>query len=379
MKIKDVKAFPVSFPLEVPARDATGVWRHWNTVIVKIIADNGACGFGEIGPIHGGGIPIFEAIVNHKLKDLIIGEDAFAREKLYEKMLGRGTSSYALGTKGAIVTAVAGIDIALWDLAGKALKTPVYQLLGGCVHEKIPAYASGFFGKAGRALSPDECAEEAKQYADQGFKGIKMKVGFDPKTDIANLEKVRKTIGPDIGIMVDANQSYSYPEAVRMANRFADYDLTLLEEPIPINDLDAMASLSSSVEVPIAAGENYYTRFEFRDVLVKRAVNIIQPDIIHAGGITECKKIASMASAWNIPCAPHIHATIGVAASIHFLAATPNAMMAEYITSGGSYRLRKELYGDAIRAVDGYVEVPQGSGLGIEVNEDVFEKYAPRS
>ena len=111
MKIKDVKAFPVSFPLEVPARDATGVWHHWNTVIVKIIADDGTCGYGEIGPIHGGGIPIFEAMVNHKLKDLILGEDPFAREKLYEKMLGRGTSSYALGTKGAIVTAVAGIDI----------------------------------------------------------------------------------------------------------------------------------------------------------------------------------------------------------------------------------------------------------------------------
>ena len=129
MKITDVEAFPISFPLETPAQDATGVWDSWNTVIVKITAEDGTFGYGEIGPIHGGGIPIFKAIVDHKLKSLVIGEDAFDRERLYEKMLGKGTSSYALGQKGAIVSGVAGIDIALWDLVGKILKVPVYKLL----------------------------------------------------------------------------------------------------------------------------------------------------------------------------------------------------------------------------------------------------------
>jgi len=379
MKIIDVHAFPIEFPLDTPAQDATGVWDSWNTVIVKITAEDGTFGYGEIGPIHGGGIPIFKAMVDHKLKAMVLGESVFDREKLYEKMLGRGTSSYALGQKGAIVSAVAGIDIALWDIIGKFLKTPVYRLLGGCVHEKIPAYASGFFGKSGRPLTPRECADEAKSYADEGFKGVKMKVGFGHKQDLLNLEAVRNALGPDLGIMVDANQSYSYHDVLKIADDLAAFDLTFLEEPLPINDLDAMAALVSAVKVPIAAGENYYTRFEFRDVLVKRAVNIIQPDIIHAGGITETQKIASMASAWNIPLAPHIHATVGVAASIHLLTAAPNTLAAEYITSGGSYKLRQALYGQAFMAQDGWVKATQEPGLGIHVNEEMFEKYCPKN
>jgi len=379
MKITDVQAFPVSFPLETPAQDATGVWHSWDTVIVKITTEDGTFGYGEIGPIHGGGIPIFKAMVDCKLRDLLIGEDAFDRERLYEKMVGRGTSSYALGQKGAIVTAVAGIDIALWDLVGKILEAPVYQLLGGCVHERIPAYASGFFGKSGRPLTPQECADEAKSYADQGFKGVKMKVGFGRKQDLLNLEAVRTALGPDLGIMVDANQGFSYHDVLKIAGELAAFDLTFLEEPLPINDLDAMAALVAAVDIPIAAGENYYTRFEFRDVLVKRAVNIVQPDIIHAGGITETKKIADMASAWNIPLAPHIHATVGVAASIHLLTSTPNTLAAEYITSGGSYRLRQALYGQAFMAEDGWIKATAQPGLGLDMNEEMFEKYYPKS
>lgn len=377
MKIKKVEAFPIAFPLDTPARDATGVWDSWNTVIVKITTEDGTFGYGEIGPIHGGGIPIFKAMVDHKLAGLLMGEDVFDRERLYEKMLGRGTSSYSLGQKGAIVSAVAGVDIALWDVAGKLLETPVYKLLGGRTHEKIPAYASGFFGKDGRALTSAESADEAKSYADQGFKGVKMKVGFGHKQDMCNLEAVRNALGPDLGIMVDANQSYSYHDVMKIAHDLAAFDLTFLEEPLPINDIDAMAALVKAVAVPIAAGENYYTRFEFRDILVKRAVNIVQPDIIHAGGITETKKIADMATAWNVPLAPHIHATVGVAASIHLLTATPNTLAAEYITSGGSYKLRQALCGQTFMAEDGWVRAPEEPGLGLRIDESMFETYRP--
>lgn len=378
MKIIDVQAYPVSFPLEVPSQDATGVWHDWSTVLVKITVENGLYGWGEIGPLHGGGVPVFAAIVNHKLKAMLLGEDAFDRERLYEKMLGRGTSSYAFGQKGAIVTAIAGIDIALWDLAGKLLETPVYKLLGGRVHERIPAYASGFFGKDGRPLTSEECGEEAKRYADEGFRGVKMKVGFGREQDLKNLEAVRTALGADLGIMVDANQGFSFHEVVRLAREMSAFNLTFLEEPLPINDLEAMAALVSAVDIPIAAGENYYTRFEFRDVIVKRAVNILQPDIIHAGGLSETWKIANMAGAWNMPFAPHIHATVGVAASIHLLTSLPNTLAAEYITSGGSYRLRKALYGEAFMAVDGYVTAPDAPGLGIDIRAEALEKYASK-
>ncbi len=377
MKIKSVEAFPVSFPLEVPSQDATGVWHDWSTVLVKITAEDGTYGWGEIGPLHGGGIAVFVAIVEHKLRDIILGEDCFDRERLYQKMLGRGTSSYAFGQKGAIVTAIAGIDIALWDLAGKLLDTPVYKMLGGATHKKIPAYASGFFGKEGRPLTPAECADEAKSYADQGFKGVKMKVGYGNESDLENLAAVRKALGPDLGIMVDANQGFSYHDVLKIAGRMAEFDLTFFEEPLPINDLDGMAELVKAVDFPIAAGENYYTRYEFREVISKRAVNIIQPDIIHAGGLTETRKIADMASAWNIPLAPHIHATVGTAASIHLLTSTPNTLAAEYITSGGSFQLRRELFGDEYIAEDGFVSASDKPGFGIEIRPEALEKFYP--
>jgi L-alanine-DL-glutamate epimerase-like enolase superfamily enzyme len=379
MKITNVQAFPIEFPLDEPALDATGIWPTWNTVIVKITAEDGTFGYGEIGPIHGGGIPIFTAMVDHKLKAMIMGESVFDRARLFEKMLGKGTSSYALGQKGAIVTAIAGIDIALYDLVGKILKTPVYNLLGGRVFDKIPAYASGFFGKSGRPLTPEECGDEAKSYADQGFKGIKMKVGFGEKQDLLNLEAVRKALGPELGIMVDANQSFSYHSVMKISRELAAFDLTFIEEPLPINDLDSMAALTTSLEVPVAAGENYYTRYEFREVMLKRAVNIIQPDVIHAGGLTETARVVAMAESMNIPLAPHIHATVGVSAAIHLLTAATNTLAAEYITTGGSYKLRKEMCGDTFLAEDGWIRANDEPGLGIHINEEVFEKYYPRN
>ncbi len=379
MKITNVQAFPIEFPLDEPALDATGIWLTWNTVIVKITAEDGTFGYGEIGPIHGGGIPIFKAMVDHKLKAMIMGESVFDRARLFEKMLGKGTSSYALGQKGAIVTAIAGIDIALYDLVGKILKTPVYNLLGGRVFDKIPAYASGFFGKSGRPLTPKECGDEAKSYADQGFKGIKMKVGFGEKQDLLNLEAVRKALGPMLGIMVDANQSFSYHSIMKISRELAAFDLTFIEEPLPINDLDSMAALTTSIEVPVAAGENYYTRYEFREVMLKRAVNIIQPDVIHAGGLTETARVVAMAESMNIPLAPHIHATVGVSAAIHLMTAATNTLAAEYITTGGSYKLRLEMCGDTFLAEDGWIRANDEPGLGIHINEEVFEKYYPRN
>lgn len=377
MKIVSVQPYPLSYPLEVPFQDATGVWTDWSTVLVKITAEDGSFGWGEIGPLHGGGIQVFNAIVEHKLAPLLIGENLFDREFLYGKMLGTGTSSYAFGQKGAIVTAIAGIDIALWDLAGKILDAPLYNLLGGKCHTKLPTYASGFFGKDGRNLTAEECGTEAQSYRDQGFKGIKMKIGFGRDIDLQNLEAVRTALGPDLGIMVDANQGFSYHDIVAFARDLAGFNLTFLEEPLPINDMDAMAELVKAIGIPVAAGENYYTRYEFRDLLVKRAVNIVQPDIIHAGGISETKKIIDMASCWNIPVAPHIHATVGVAASIQLLMSTPDVLAVEYITSGGSYELRKALCGDAFMVdSEGFISAPDRPGLGIEISEEALEQFA---
>jgi D-galactarolactone cycloisomerase len=298
------------------------------------------------------------------------------RERLYWKMLGHGTGAYAFGEKGAIVSAIAGIEMALWDLTGKVLKTPVYQLLGGRMHRRIPAYASGFFGKEGRPLTPEECVEEAQRYVDQGFKGVKMKIGYGRKQDLENLEAVRNTLGPDLGIMVDANQGFTVAQVLQLADELAAFDLTFLEEPISIHNVEGMSRLSASVPIPLAAGENYYTHREFRDLVVQRAVSVVQPDVIHVGGLGEAKKVAVLAQAFGMALSPHIHATIGVAASIHLLASCLPTLAAEYITSGGSYDLRLQLYGRSfVVDKEGYVPVPEEPGLGIQVNEEALERY----
>lgn len=375
MRIATVEAIPLEYPLETPSQDATGVWATWNTVLVRIRTDDGFEGWGEIGPVHGGGTLVYKSLVEHRLAPRLIGADPLRREHLWHEMLGTGTSAYAFGRSGAIVSAIAGVDIALWDIAGKAFNVPVYQMLGGKVHDRIPAYASGFFGKQGRALTPDECAEEAERYAREGFRGVKMKVGFGISVDRENLRAVRQVLGPDRGIMVDANQAFSLTQARRFVEECADLGLTFFEEPLPMHDLNGLAALSATSPVPIAAGENLYTRFEFREVFERRAVHIVQPDVIHVGGISEMWKIAALAGTWGMPFCPHIHATIGVAASIQVMAAVPNIIAAEYITTGGSYELRLALCGESYTAKDGWIAVPDEPGLGITVNPEAIERY----
>jgi len=375
MKIKSVETFPMRYPLREPMSDATGVWHSWDTLIIKVTVESGEYGVGEIGPLHGGGLEVYRSIVETKLRPLLIGEDVFNRGFLFNKMLGVGTSSYAFGRQGAIMSAVGGIDIALWDLVAKILGTPVYNLLGGLFHKRIPAYASGFFGRNGKPLTAEECLEEARYYKDLGFKGIKMKIGFDRGSDLKNVEVVREALGDDILIMIDSNQGFSLHEAKLLVKRLEEYNIYFWEEPLSIFDIDGMIELSRYANFAIAAGENYYTAVDFKNLLEVQAIQIAQPDIIHSGGITGIKKISGLCEVYDIPLAPHIHATVGFAASVQLLAACSNTLMAEYIMTGGSYELRRELFGDVYIADGGYIEVPELPGLGLELNEEVLQKY----
>ena len=377
MKITDIETLPLSCPLKEFIGDATARWKAWNALLVQVFTNEGIAGIGEISPLHGEEMDIFEAIIQNKLKKIIIGEDPLDRERLWDKMLGKGSGSFVLGSEGAIVSAIAGIDIALWDIVGKALNIPIYKLLGGSYREEIRLYASALFNRVtGPPLTSEELAEEASGYVKEGFTAIKMKVGFDAKRDLRNIAAVREAIGPDIDLMVDANQGYSFPVALKVARQLEKYNICWFEEPIPCHDLDASAELAAAVDVPIALGENEYTRYRFRDILVKRAADIIQPDIIHAGGITECKRIVSMASAWQVPYVPHIYSTVGLVGSLHLIASTSNAFIAEYIKGRGEWPLRNELFTEPLKIERGCIEVPKGPGLGIKLREDALEKYA---
>jgi len=379
LRITDIKTIPLTCPLKEPIGDATAQWDAWNALLVQVFTDEGIVGLGEVSPLHGREMAVFEAIIQKRLRQLVVGEDPFDRERLWDKMLGKGSGSFTLGSEGAVVSAIAGVDIALWDIAGKALNSPICRLLGGCYRRKIRVYASGLFNRAADPpLTPKELAEEAKGYVKEGFTAIKMKIGFDMKRDLEKVAAVREAIGPDVNLMVDANQGYSFPVALKMARELEKYEVSWFEEPIPSHDLDSLAALAAAVDIPIALGENEYSRYRFRDILVKRAADIVQPDIVHAGGITECKRIISMASAWEVPYVPHIYSTIGLVGTLHLIASTSNAFIAEYIKGVGEWALRNELFTEPLKVEGGYIKVPDGPGLGIKIKEDAIDRYSYR-
>jgi L-alanine-DL-glutamate epimerase-like enolase superfamily enzyme len=233
-----------------------------------------------------------------------------------------------------------------------------------------------------RFRDTETIVKEAVGYVEQGFSAIKMKVGRGVAQDIRNVKAIRDVIGYDIQLTVDANCAYNIATAIKMGRALEKYDVYWFEEPIPPEDIDGYVKLSNSLDIPIAAGETEFTRYGFRDLIAKRAVDIVQPDICRAGGFLECKKIAAMASAYNIPYAPHTggESAVGIAASIQLSAAIPNFLAYEYMRSDWSEThpnpLRESLTLEPVeRFADGYIEVPDKPGLGIELNEEIVSKY----
>lgn len=374
MRIVDIKTFMLSCPLQKPTLDATAQWDSWNGVLVEVFTDEGLVGIGDIGPLHGRESPIFKTIIETKLKRLLVGENPLDVYRLWDKMLGKGTEAFALGSSGAIVSAISAVDVALWDIAAKIMKTPIYNMLGGLYRRTIPVYASGCFASA--AAKPEELVEESYGYVKEGFRAMKMKIGFDAKKDLANIKIVREAIGPDIQLMVDANQGYDLPTAIRMARDMQKYDITWFEEPISIFDIHGMTKLARTTNIPIALGENTYTRYGFKDLVSKRIADIVQPDCKNAGGLTELHRIANIAEIWGVPCAPHIHSPIGFLASLHLLASAPNGLIAEYIAGGASCAIMNELFEDPVNVRNGIAEIPNKPGLGVKIDESVVKRYS---
>ena len=303
----------------------------------------------------------------------MVGRDPFDIEVIWHDLYQRGWGD---------VTAISAVDIALWDLVGKALDTPVYKLLGGAFRDQIPAYASGLFNKD-RPDITQALADEAKEYADQGFPAVKMKIGFGAAYDVKNVAAVRKAIGDDVLLAVDANCGYDTATAIDVGQRLLANDLLWFEEPIDTDDVDGYVEIRRALKVRIAGGEMLRGRWAFRDLIQKRGLDIVQPDISIAGGFTECRKIAAMASANHVRLLPHMWGTsIRLAATIHWQATLPNAPDAIYPVPSlfefdmTENRLRTELAREPIRVIDGHVPVLQGPGLGIEIDRNVLEKFA---
>jgi D-galactarolactone cycloisomerase len=347
---------------------------------VQIDTDEGVTGWGEAGVP---GQRATAAVILEILRPLLISQDPFDREVLWERMYAK-TRDY--GQKGIPIDAISGIDIALWDIMGKALGLPVHKLLGGAMREKVMAYATGLYYKESPNLT-QELIQEALGYVTEGFSAIKMKIGgLLPAQDLKNVQAVRKAIGPDVLLMVDANHAYNPVSAIQVGRELEKCQVFWFEEPIIPEDLQGYLEVKEALDIPIAGGECEYTRFGFRELISRRAVDILQPDTCRAGGLSEAKKISALSSAWGIPYVPHCWGTpIAIAAALHLLAALPevpscrNTLPFHQLPvlefDRTSHPIREELAAQPFRLEGGWVRVPSGPGLGVEVQKEVLFKY----
>lgn len=343
MKITNVTATAEARRRSHPIRDALQELDTEGACRIVIETSDGVTGTSAISFGRGEHTPaILAHLINAELAPAVVGEDAFLIRGIRDK-LWKLTDYH--GTVGLALMGIAGIDIALWDAVGRALGQPVWRLLGGH-RDRVPAYA--MVGWLNYDLATLQ--RMVTQAMEQGFVGVKMKVGAPTLSeDVQRIEAVRAAIGPDALLMVDANQVFSVNEALRRGRVYEELGCYWFEEPLRADDVDGLAQLAHDLSIPIASGENNYGKRQFRALFERRAVDIVQPDLRRAGGITECLEIGLLADAFNVPYASH-----GGGAHLHVLAALPNTLMME---SG----LLKD---DQQRLVDGCYLLPEEPGLG---------------
>ena len=392
MKIIDIRTIPLTFRSPNPAMSAGGANAARNALLVEIETDTGLIGLGEAGSA-GGPLISTETVIQQELRPMLLGEDAGMIEALWQKMFARTRQH---GRRGIVMHAISGIDIALWDLAGKAVGQPLYRLLGGFT-DRVEVYASGGFYQRGKDVAA--LADEAARYAAQGFKAMKMKVGrtrpigsklrsltAEPDVcevsvaeDLARVAAVRKALGPEARLMLDANCVWSPSVAIAMGKAFEPYDIFWLEEPVATDDIDGSAEVARALPMAIAGYETEVGLYGYRELITRRAIDIAQPDLAWSGGFSEGRRIAALAHAHNMMVAPHAFSSaVLLAASLHFAASIPNGLMVEFDQT--AHALRDELLRERI-TTDGNGMVllsTLGSGLGIALDPAAVERYRAR-
>jgi len=364
MKITDIKTL-ITF----------ADWR--NFIFVKVFTDEGIVGVGEAS-LEWSELAVAGAIRN--LSPLVIGRDPSRIEELWQSMF---RDPYWRGGP-VITTALSGIEQALWDIAGKRLGVPVYQLLGGKCRDRLRAYANAWYKGA---VAPEDFAERAARTVEKGYTALK----WDPfgsadltmdyearKRAIEIVRAVREAVGKKIDLLVEAHGRLNPATAIEMARQLEEFHPYWYEEPVPPDNLEALSKVAASTSIPIATGERLYTKYGFRELLSSQAADIIQPDLCHAGGILEVKKIAAMAEAWYVPVAPHNpNGPVGTAATVHLGACTPNFLILEYFCEDAEWL--SEIVEEPIRLEKGEVIIPERPGLGIELKEAGIAKrpYQP--
>ena len=378
MKIASIETFHLSSPLERPFGWSQGWIGHRSVGLVKVTTDDGIVGWGE------GCGGAAAAVVEDDFAPALIGQDPINRIGLWQKMFSmQYNANIAVGMAGSAISAV---DTALWDITGKAVKQPVYQLLGGRVRDKVAVYATGLYYTEGEF--PTRLLDEARGYVEAGFKGMKTKVGGLPMDeDVRRVSALREAIGPDIKLMVDANQAYNATSAIRIGNRLSDLDILWFEEPVNAQDIEGYLQVKSALPIAIAGGENLRTRYEFSPFLSRRAYDIVQPDVINVGGITEMRNVAMSANTNGIQVNPHVWGSpIMIAASLHVASTIPpcppsgdpepyvQEPVMEFDRTPSL--IREGLMAPSFDQEDGFLSVPDGPGLGIEIDEEVVRRLS---
>ncbi len=369
MKIINVTTYVLFEPFSQQVVSGRGNMAGRDIILTEIRTDDGETGISYITGLHmagGAEIKIIELTISEALFPCILGENPQDTQRLWDKMY---TATRRFGRRGAVLRAISAVDMALWDIIGKSAGKPISKLLGGN-SDQIPFYVSGGH------YSPDpELAREMEDYLKKGYQAIKIRVGgASLKRDTERLELVRSVIGDDVTLMVDAGEAWDVSTAVRAAVSWEKFNLLFIEEPISSDNLEGLRHLRQKTAIPIALGENLYTRFDFRNLITMEAADIMQPDVSRVGGITEWIRVAHLASAYDIKIAPHgmqeIHASL--------LGAINNAMMVEFFDRDHQFqKLIDELFLEPVSAKtvsDNHMQVPGGTGLGLHVDWDTAKR-----
>ncbi|MCE7029677.1 mandelate racemase/muconate lactonizing enzyme family protein [Jiella avicenniae] len=370
MKIRAVNVHPISHEIPNNSGATMGVGRmvKRDAVLVEIETDEGVTGWGEAH--HGRSPGAIAKLIDTTLKPMILGMDAFDTTAVWHRLYKGHFATHGFGAGTAI--AMSGIDLALWDIRGKACGWPIYKLLGGG-RRPLKAYAGGI------TLGYQPAAglvEEAKGFVEKGYRALKLRLGDSPARDIERLEAVRAALGDEIDILVDVNAAYGLEEVRRILPVLDACRVGWLEEPFPPHDRYAYGKAAELGRTPIAAGENHYTRYEFAWLMEDQAVQIFQPDLSKTGGLTEGLRIAAMASPRKQRVAPHTSMTgLNMAASLHFLSSIENPSYYE-VDATSFNPFRAELTGHAFQPDGtGCLQVPDGPGLGVEIDRDFLRHH----
>ncbi|HRO60368.1 MAG TPA: mandelate racemase/muconate lactonizing enzyme family protein [Burkholderiaceae bacterium] len=388
MKIKSVSANWLHVPIPYEQQHVSDFGRiaSFDSVLVTIETECGLVGYGEAKEEVGseGNSHALVAAIERKFGPSLVGEDPRDIVRLTEQMYSGTRGHYAidhghvfpiLGRRGVTISALSGIDMALWDLLGKALGAPVWRLLGGRKSPTMPAYASGGWADA------ESIGEQLLGYVQRGgFKAVKMRVGIidgDPVNSARRVRAAREALGPDIGLACDAHGTYTVDQAKRFCRLVEDFNLMWFEEPVTADDKRGMAEVRAATAIPIAAGESEFNRFDFRDLAELRAADIFQPDLAICGGITEAMRIGAIASAFNLRLAPHLWTgALAFAAGMHVAAASPAGFILEY--SLGANPLLHELALEKFEVRDGSIEISDRPGLGVSIDPAFVGRYTVR-